>query len=122
GGKIIIFPPEQSTFVPEENIIVGNVVLYGATSGEAYIRGMAGERFGVRNSGVTAVVESVGDHGCEYMTGGRVVILGPTGRIFAAGMSGGVAYVLDESGDFPKRWNQQMVGLEKLEDRDDTEA
>ena len=121
GGKIIVYPPEHSTFVPEENIIVGNVALYGATSGEAYIRGMAGERFAVRNSGVTAVVESVGDHGCEYMTGGRVVILGPTGRNFAAGMSGGVAYVLDEAGDFPRKCNQQMVALEKLEDPDEIE-
>src|SRR5439155_21449146 len=103
GGKIIVFPPEQSTFVPEENIIVGNVALYGATSGEAYIRGMAGERFGVRNSGVMAVVESVGDHGCEDMTGGRVVILGPAGRNFAAGMSGGIAYVLDEDQSFGRR-------------------
>src|SRR6266516_3529869 len=116
GGKIIVFPPEQSTFVPEENIIVGNVALYGATSGEAYIRGMAGERFWVRNSGVMAVVESVGDHGCEYMTGGRVVILGTTGRNFAAGMSGGIAYVLDVTGDFPSRCNTAMVGLEKLEE------
>ncbi|HTL18559.1 MAG TPA: glutamate synthase large subunit, partial [Patescibacteria group bacterium] len=121
GGKIIVYPPEQSTFVPEENIIIGNVALYGATSGEAYIRGMAGERFGVRNSGVTAVVESVGDHGCEYMTGGRVVVLGPTGRNFAAGMSGGVAYVLDETGDFPRRCNQQMVSLEKIQDPDEIE-
>ena len=116
GGKVILYPPESSTFVPEENIITGNVALYGATSGEAYIRGMAGERFCVRNSGVNAVVEAVGDHGCEYMTGGRVVVLGPTGRNFAAGMSGGVAYVLDEAGDFERRCNQQMVGLEKLED------
>ncbi|HTL58727.1 MAG TPA: glutamate synthase large subunit [Candidatus Limnocylindrales bacterium] len=121
GGKIIVYPPELSTFVPEDNIIVGNVAFYGATSGEAYIRGMAGERFCVRNSGVTAVVESVGDHGCEYMTGGRVVVLGPTGRNFAAGMSGGVAYVLDETGDFPSRCNLQMVGLEKLEDPDEIE-
>ena len=121
GGKIIVYPPESSTFVPEENIIIGNVALYGATGGEAYIRGMAGERFCVRNSGVTAVVESVGDHGCEYMTGGRVVILGPAGRNFAAGMSGGVAYVLDEVGDFPRRCNQQMVALEKLEDADEIE-
>jgi glutamate synthase (ferredoxin) len=121
GGKIIVYPPEQSTFVPEENIIVGNVALYGATSGEAYIRGMAGERFGVRNSGVTAVVESVGDHGCEYMTGGRVVVLGLTGRNFAAGMSGGVAYVLDETGEFPGRCNLQMVSLDKLEDGDEIE-
>ncbi len=116
GGKIIVYPPEGSTFVPEENIITGNVALYGATAGEAYIRGMAGERFCVRNSGVNAVVEAVGDHGCEYMTGGRVVILGPTGRNFAAGMSGGVAYVLDEAGDFATRCNKQMVALEKLDD------
>ncbi len=102
--------------MPEENIIVGNVAFYGATSGEAYIRGMAGERFCVRNSGVHAVVEAVGDHGCEYMTGGRVVILGPTGRNFAAGMSGGIAYVLDETGDFSVRCNPQMVALERLED------
>jgi glutamate synthase (ferredoxin) len=121
GGKIIVYPPADSTFVPEENIIVGNVALYGATGGETYICGMAGERFGVRNSGVTAVVESVGDHGCEYMTGGRVVILGPTGRNFAAGMSGGIAYVLDETGEFPPRCNVQMVSLEKLEDPDEIE-
>jgi glutamate synthase (ferredoxin) len=116
GGKIIVFPPAGSTFVPEENILIGNVALYGATSGEAYVRGMAGERFGVRNSGAHAVVEAVGDHGCEYMTGGRVVVLGQTGRNFAAGMSGGVAYVLDVTGDFPKRVNTAMVGLEKLTD------
>jgi glutamate synthase (ferredoxin) len=115
GGKVIVYPPKGSTFVPEENIIVGNVAFYGATAGEAYIRGMAGERFCVRNSGVNAVVESVGDHGCEYMTGGRVVVLGPAGRNFAAGMSGGAAYVLDERGDFPTRVNPQMVGIEKLE-------
>jgi glutamate synthase (ferredoxin) len=121
GGKIIVFPPTQSTFVPEENIIIGNVALYGATAGEAYIRGMAGERFCVRNSGVNAVVESTGDHGCEYMTGGSVVVLGRTGRNFAAGMSGGVAFVLDEAGDFPRRCNLQMVGLEKLEDPDEIE-
>ncbi len=121
GGKLIVYPPERSTFVPEENIIIGNVALYGATAGEAYIRGMTGERFCVRNSGVFAVVESVGDHGCEYMTGGRVVVLGPTGRNFAAGMSGGIAYVLDESGDFPRRCNQQMVLLESLTDADETE-
>ena len=100
GGKIVVYPPQQATFVPEDNIIVGNVALYGATSGEAYIRGVAGERFAVRNSGALAVVEGVGDHGCEYMTGGRVVVLGRTGRNFAAGMSGGVAYVLDAAGDF----------------------
>src|SRR6266705_2609733 len=116
GGKIIVYPPEQSTFVPEENIIIGNVAFYGATSGEAFIRGMAGERFGVRNSGVNAVVLAVGDHCCEYMTGGRVVVLGPTGRNFAAGMSGGIAYVLDEAGDFHRRCNQQMVGLDQLSD------
>jgi len=120
GGRIVIYPPSGSTFKPEENIIIGNVAFYGATSGEAYIRGMAGERFCVRNSGVNAVVESVGDHGCEYMTGGRVVVLGSTGRNFAAGMSGGVAYVLDDSSDaltpFANRCNQQMVGLEKLDD------
>jgi glutamate synthase (ferredoxin) len=119
GGKIILFPPEGSSFVPEENIITGNVAFYGATSGEAYIRGMAGERFCVRNSGVNAVVESIGDHGCEYMTGGKVVILGKTGRNFAAGMSGGVAYILDEAGDFPTRCNMQMVAIEKLEDAEE---
>jgi glutamate synthase (ferredoxin) len=121
GGKIIVFPPQRSTFVPEQNIIIGNVAFYGATNGEAYIRGMAGERFCVRNSGVSAVVESVGDHGCEYMTGGRVVVLGPTGRNFAAGMSGGVAYVLDETGQFPSKCNPQMVALEKLEAADEIE-
>jgi glutamate synthase (ferredoxin) len=116
GGKIIVYPPQGSSFVPSENIITGNVALYGATSGEAYICGMAGERFCVRNSGVNAVVEAVGDHGCEYMTGGRVVVIGPTGRNFAAGMSGGVAYVLDETGDFATRCNKQMVGLDKISD------
>ncbi|MEO7299130.1 MAG: glutamate synthase large subunit, partial [Verrucomicrobiota bacterium] len=116
GGKIILYPPQGSTFVAEENMITGNVALYGATSGEVYIRGMAGERFAVRNSGVNAVVESVGDHGCEYMTGGRVVILGCTGRNFAAGMSGGIAYILNETCDFDRNCNQQMVLLEKLED------
>jgi glutamate synthase (ferredoxin) len=121
GGKIIVYPPEGSTFVAEENIITGNVALYGATRGEAYIRGMAGERFCVRNSGVSAVVESVGDHGCEYMTGGRVVVLGQTGRNFAAGMSGGVAYVLDEAGQFRQNCNLQMVALERLEDPAETE-
>ena len=121
GGKIIVHPPAGSTFVPEENIIIGNVAFYGATSGEAYIRGVAGERFCVRNSGIQAVVEAVGDHGCEYMTGGRVVVLGPTGRNFAAGMSGGVAYLLDEAGDASRRVNLSMVGLERLEDRDEIE-
>jgi glutamate synthase domain-containing protein 2/glutamate synthase domain-containing protein 3/glutamate synthase domain-containing protein 1 len=116
GGKISVFPPRESTFAAEDNIIVGNVALYGATGGEAFIRGMAGERFCVRNSGVNAVVEAVGDHGCEYMTGGRVVVLGPTGRNFAAGMSGGVAYVLDERGEFRSMVNAQMVDLEGVTD------
>ncbi|MDX2241118.1 MAG: glutamate synthase large subunit [Leptolyngbyaceae cyanobacterium bins.302] len=116
GGKLILYPPKTSSFVAEHNIIVGNVALYGATSGEVYIRGVAGERFGVRNSGVNAVVEAVGDHGCEYMTGGKVVILGTTGRNFAAGMSGGIAYILDEAGDFATRCNAQMVGLEAVDD------
>jgi glutamate synthase (ferredoxin) len=114
GGKIVVFPPREATFVAEENIIVGNVAFYGATGGEAYIRGLAGERFCVRNSGLHAVVEGVGDHGCEYMTGGRVVVLGPTGRNFAAGMSGGVAYVLDADGAFIPRCNKEMVGLTVL--------
>jgi glutamate synthase (ferredoxin) len=118
GGKIIVYPPKNSTFVAEDNIIIGNVALYGATAGEIFVRGMAGERFGVRNSGVNAVVEAVGDHGCEYMTGGRVVILGRTGRNFAAGMSGGVAYVLDEAGDFATRCNMELVGLEKPDEED----
>ncbi|MCE3284443.1 MAG: Glutamate synthase (ferredoxin) [Steroidobacteraceae bacterium] len=116
GGKLAVFPPTGSRFTAEDNIIVGNVALYGATSGEAYIRGMAGERFCVRNSGADAVVEAVGDHGCEYMTGGRVVVLGATGRNFGAGMSGGIAYVLDESGEFGSRVNAQMVDLERLTD------
>lgn len=119
GGKIILYPPKNSSFVAEDNIIIGNVALYGATSGEVYIRGIAGERFCVRNSGVNTVVESVGDHGCEYMTGGKVVVLGVTGRNFAAGMSGGVAYILDETGDFPIRCNTQMVALESLEDAEE---
>jgi glutamate synthase domain-containing protein 2/glutamate synthase domain-containing protein 1/glutamate synthase domain-containing protein 3 len=116
GGKIIVFPSEQSTFAAEENIIIGNVAFYGATDGDAYIRGMAGERFCVRNSGVRAVVEGVGDHGCEYMTGGRVVVLGSTGRNFAAGMSGGIAYVLDEQGTFKDNCNKEMVYLEQVEE------
>ncbi len=116
GGRIVVFPPSGSTFEPEKNIIIGNVGLYGATSGEAYIRGMAGERFAVRNSGADAVVEAVGDHGCEYMTGGHVVVLGPAGRNFGAGMSGGIAYVLDEVGDFGTRVNKQMVDIEPLAD------
>ncbi len=116
GGKVAVFPPRESTFPAEDNIIIGNVALYGATRGAAFIRGVAGERFCVRNSGADAVVEGVGDHGCEYMTGGRVVVLGPTGRNFAAGMSGGIAYVLDERGDFRTRVNAQMVNLERVED------
>ena len=115
GGKIIVYPPAACTFAAEENVIAGNVAFYGATSGEAYIRGLAGERFCVRNSGVQAVVEGIGDHGCEYMTGGRVVILGPTGRNFAAGMSGGIAYVFDAAGDFAGRCNQEMVLLEGMD-------
>ena len=122
GGKIIVFPPKDSTFAPEENVVIGNVALYGATSGEAYIYGIAGERFCVRNSGAHAVVESVGDHGCEYMTGGRVVVLGPTGRNFAAGMSGGIAYVLDEQGCFAEQCNREMVALTPLENAEEIEA
>ncbi len=115
GGRVAVFPPAGSTFKASDNIIVGNVGLYGATGGELYIAGMAGERFAVRNSGVSAVVEGVGDHACEYMTGGRVVVLGQTGRNFAAGMSGGVAYILDEGGNFASNVNKQMVGIEKFE-------
>jgi glutamate synthase domain-containing protein 2/glutamate synthase domain-containing protein 1/glutamate synthase domain-containing protein 3 len=118
GGRLIVFPPPGSTFPPEESILVGNVVLYGATAGEAFFNGLAGERFCVRNSGAHAVVEGVGDHGCEYMTGGRVVVLGPTGRNFAAGMSGGIAYVLDEHARFASHCNQQMVALEELQAED----
>jgi glutamate synthase (NADPH/NADH) large chain len=108
-------PPQAFRGTPEENIIVGNTVLYGAIAGECFFRGVAGERFAVRNSGAVAVVEGTGDHGCEYMTGGTVVVLGQTGRNFAAGMSGGVAYVLDEDGSFEKRCNLSMVALEPLE-------
>ena len=118
GGRLVIHPPAGSTFVPEENIVIGNVALYGATGGEAFVRGVAGERFAVRNSGAHAVVEAVGDHACEYMTGGRVVVIGLTGRNFAAGMSGGIAYVLDMDGDFERRCNPGMVDLETPEDED----
>ena len=118
GGKIVVRPPENAAIVPEESIVAGNTVLYGAISGECYFRGVAGERFAVRNSGAIAVVEGTGDHGCEYMTGGCVVVLGPTGRNFAAGMSGGVAYVLDEKGDFDKRCNMAMVELEPIDPGD----
>jgi glutamate synthase (ferredoxin) len=119
GGRLIVYPPRASTFRSEANIIVGNVAFYGATSGEGYVRGVAGERFCVRNSGATVVVEGVGDHGCEYMTGGRVIVLGRTGRNFAAGMSGGVAYVLDVAGDFARRCNREMVDLETLVEPDE---
>ncbi|MER8531290.1 glutamate synthase large subunit [Mesorhizobium sp. M1005] len=119
GGRIVIRPPENTKIVAAESIIVGNTVLYGATEGEAYFCGVAGERFAVRNSGVAAVVEGVGDHGCEYMTGGIVVVIGQTGRNFAAGMSGGVAYVLDEAGDFAERCNMAMVELEPVPEEDD---
>jgi glutamate synthase (ferredoxin) len=121
GGRIIIYPDAKATFAAEENIIIGNVALYGATAGELFVRGIAGERFAVRNSGVNTVVEGVGDHGCEYMTGGKVVILGQTGRNFAAGMSGGVAYVFDEKGDFNTRCNTQMVALESIDNESEAE-
>jgi glutamate synthase (NADPH/NADH) large chain len=114
GGRLVVYPPKQTPIVAEDNIIVGNTVLYGAISGECYFRGVAGERFAVRNSGATAVVEGVGDHGCEYMTGGVVVVLGESGRNFSAGMSGGIAYVLDERGDFEQRCNLAMVELEPV--------
>ena len=114
GGKLIVYPPKAVQFKAEDNIIIGNVALYGATSGKAFINGVAGERFCVRNSGATAVAEGVGDHGCEYMTGGRVVVLGPTGKNFAAGMSGGIAYVLDEKRDLYKRLNKALVSLEEV--------
>jgi glutamate synthase (ferredoxin) len=119
GGRIIVYPPRHSTFIPEQNILIGNVALYGATSGEAFFRGIAGERFCVRNSGAQTVVEGVGDHGCEYMTGGRVVIIGKTGRNFAAGMSGGIAYVLDENQEFRVHCNLDMVELEDIDEDDD---
>ena len=115
GGRIVIKPPQAFRGQPHDNIIVGNTVMYGATSGESYFRGVAGERFCVRNSGASAVVEGVGNHGCEYMTGGTVVVLGQTGLNFAAGMSGGIAYVYDEDGLFGKRCNLSMVALEKVE-------
>jgi glutamate synthase domain-containing protein 2/glutamate synthase domain-containing protein 1/glutamate synthase domain-containing protein 3 len=122
GGRIIAYPPKTSSFLPEESILVGNVVLYGATTGEAFLNGIAGERFAVRNSGATAVVEGVGDHGCEYMTNGTVVVLGMTGRNFAAGMSGGIAYVYDEVGDFStRRCNRTSVDLEPLVSKEDVD-
>jgi glutamate synthase (NADPH/NADH) large chain len=122
GGRIVVRPPEDGAFVPEESIIVGNTVLYGAIEGECYFRGVAGERFAVRNSGAIAVVEGAGDHCCEYMTGGIVVVLGKTGRNFAAGMSGGIAYVLDEDGTFENLCNMSMIGLEKVVESGDPEA
>jgi glutamate synthase domain-containing protein 3 len=120
GGRLIAYPPKTSSFLPEESILVGNVVLYGATGGEVFLNGIAGERFAVRNSGATAVVEGVGDHGCEYMTNGTVLVLGATGRNFAAGMSGGRAYVYDDQGDFStRRCNRAAVDLEPLSDEED---
>ena len=121
GGRIVVVPPRASRLIAEENVIVGNVVLYGATGGEAYIRGIAGQRFAVRNSGASAVVEGAGDHACEYMTGGRVAVLGSTGRNFAAGMSGGIAYVLDRSGAFPALCNKELVDLDPVADADEAE-
>ncbi len=122
GGTLVVRPPAEAAYVAEENVIIGNTVLYGATDGYAFFRGIAGERFAVRNSGARAVVEGVGDHGCEYMTGGRVVVLGPTGRNFAAGMSGGVAYVLDEIGDFAsRRLNGAIVSIEEIDCEDEAE-
>jgi glutamate synthase (NADPH/NADH) large chain len=118
GGRIIVRPPEDSPFVAEDQVIAGNVILYGATDGELFLRGLVGERFCVRNSGAIAVVEGIGDHGCEYMTGGRAVILGPTGRNFAAGMSGGVAYVYDPDETFAHRLNTEMVDIDPLDDDD----
>jgi glutamate synthase domain-containing protein 3 len=122
GGVLSVRPPERALFRAEENMIVGNTVLYGATAGRAFFRGLAGERFAVRNSGAWAVVEGVGDHGCEYMTGGRVVVLGPTGRNFAAGMSGGIAYVFDKRRTFDRRCNLELVDLEELTDEDALEV
>ena len=118
GGRIVVKPPPEARIVAEDSTIAGNVVLYGATSGEVYLRGLVGERFCVRNSGAVAVVEGVGDHGCEYMTGGRAIILGRTGRNFAAGMSGGIAYVYDADGTFPSRVNLEMVSLGPLDAED----
>jgi glutamate synthase domain-containing protein 3 len=118
GGVLAVRPPENAAFRAEENVIIGNTVLYGATAGRAFFRGLAGERFAVRNSGASAVVEGVGDHGCEYMTGGRAVVLGPTGRNFAAGMSGGVAYVLDADGTFASRCNMGLVGFDEISEAD----
>ena len=119
GGKLIVYPPKDSRFIPDENVIIGNVALYGATGGKAFINGIAGERFCVRNSGAAAVVEGVGDHGCEYMTGGRVAVLGSTGKNFAAGMSGGIAYVLDENNDLYMRVNKEMISINEVTEKGD---
>jgi glutamate synthase (ferredoxin) len=121
GGKLIVYPPPESQFTAAENVIIGNVALYGATSGAAFISGLAGERFAVRNSGAVAVVEGVGDHGCEYMTGGRVIVIGSTGRNFAAGMSGGIAYVLDGEANFHRNCNTRTVDLTRIEDEPEIE-
>ena len=121
GGKLVVYPPKGIKYRQDENIVIGNVALYGATSGKAFINGVAGERFAVRNSGAIAVVEGVGDHGCEYMTGGRVVVIGKTGKNFAAGMSGGVAYVLDEDNDLYTRTNKEMVFTEELTNKYDVQ-
>ena len=118
GGKLVIYPPKNSQFKAEENILLGNVALYGATEGEAYFRGIAAERFCVRNSGASVVVEGIGDHGCEYMTGGKAVILGPTGRNFGAGMSGGIAYIYNDKGNFEENCNSETFELETLLDED----
>ena len=119
GGKLVVYPPKKAAYKANENIIIGNVALYGATSGKAFINGVAGERFCVRNSGACAVVEGVGEHGCEYMTGGRVVVLGKTGKKFAAGMSGGIAYVLDEDSTLYKNINKEMISIEKVDNKYD---
>ncbi|RZM19727.1 MAG: glutamate synthase subunit alpha, partial [Pedobacter sp.] len=119
GARLSIYPFANVTYVPEQNIIIGNVALYGATSGELFARGQAGERFAVRNSGATAVVEGLGDHGCEYMTGGEVLVIGDTGSNFAAGMSGGVAWVYDTKGSFPNKCNKEMVDLDPLNEEDE---
>ncbi|MDE6589973.1 MAG: glutamate synthase subunit alpha, partial [Oscillospiraceae bacterium] len=121
GGKLVVYSPKTARYKADENIIIGNVALYGATSGKAFIAGMAGERFAVRNSGACAVVEGVGDHGCEYMTGGRVVVLGETGKNFAAGMSGGIAYVWDPRRDLYLRVNKELVSIEPVESKHDLE-
>ena len=121
GGKLVVYPPKSAQFAAEDNIIIGNVALYGATSGKAFINGVAGERFCVRNSGAMAVVEGVGDHGCEYMTGGRVAVLGPTGKNFAAGMSGGIAYVLDLDSRLYQKVNKAMVNIERVTDKYDVQ-